>query len=734
MKLHAETSCLGETFMGVTGQVWLLGIIFVLALALGLIACTEVDNRVTLSTDRQMLFKVTYSAGTPTAFELVGIYDEDVLHSVGRLHGEGELSVALEDSQRRLLFAGSGLDPRRVFYDEFQGTTISGGSLTLQEAVGFVAVPLTSSSTGTVELVLDSPLGTGQPGAYTFNTETGETHPAVFHLEDGDLAFLAGNPNPAHAYIVVIVANGFGDDLGPFDTQAQGISEGLLEQDWYRDHEDFLSLWSFYDVEANDETSILCGGNTMAELVEVAERVNELWGNVHPKTVDINYGTARASSDLMVLITNQECRAFSIGHAVLLGTTDTNPTHLAHEIGHSLGNLDDEYAEEGRACSGRINTTPLDDIRWACLLQPNPTAETCSGGSDVGAIPPVMSCDDWGRPCENCMMRHADADFCPVCSNRMDLVFQVRSNGLLYSDMTETCNGVDDNGNGSVDEGCGCEGSTCSPVPEVCGDGLDNDCDGDIDEGCGGCGNGVCEEPGETCRSCPVDCGECPATCPNGSCDADETCVTCPEDCGACPADCAWYMCSNSCWPTGTSDALACALPPSPVDCSVYGTMAECDAHSADCAWYLCSSSCWPRGTLDVAACNTCASYISLEQCNAQAPDCAWYACSSSCWPTGTANGTACPDCTTLTTRQVCDSQGAACAWYYCSDTCWPEGTPNDTACPDCSLFGTVEDCNAHAPVCAWYACTGTCWRRGTSNDMACNACADRRTEAECDG
>jgi len=47
------------------------------------------------------------------------------------------------------------------------------------------------------------------------------------------------------------------------------------------------------------------------------------------------------------------------------------------------------------------------------------------------------------------------------------------------------------------------------------------------------CGDQTCD-PGETCATCPADCGACPPTCPNGTCDPGETCATCPADCGAC--------------------------------------------------------------------------------------------------------------------------------------------------------------------------------------------------------
>jgi hypothetical protein len=93
----------------------------------------------------------------------------------------------------------------------------------------------------------------------------------------------------------------------------------------------------------------------------------------------------------------------------------------------------------------------------------------------------------------------------------------------LCDDPGETvCDGVDDNCNGSVDEGLLNACGTCGPTPaEVC-DGLDNDCDGWIDEGnvCGGCTPQpeICDGLDNDCdgridegitRSCGTDVGRC---------------------------------------------------------------------------------------------------------------------------------------------------------------------------------------------------------------------------------
>ena len=48
------------------------------------------------------------------------------------------------------------------------------------------------------------------------------------------------------------------------------------------------------------------------------------------------------------------------------------------------------------------------------------------------------------------------------------------------------------------------------------------------------CGNGNCGF-GESCSSCPQDCGECPDPCGDGTCVGEEDCESCEVDCGVCP-------------------------------------------------------------------------------------------------------------------------------------------------------------------------------------------------------
>ncbi|MBN8615841.1 MAG: hypothetical protein J0L92_34930 [Deltaproteobacteria bacterium] len=140
----------------------------------------------------------------------------------------------------------------------------------------------------------------------------------------------------------------------------------------------------------------------------------------------------------------------------------------------------------------------------------------------------------------------------------------------------DPCDGVDNDADGTVDEGrgeevgcgryelcidgmcalgCGnlrCETTeSCESCPgdcgacPFCGDGRCQTATGESCESCAGdcgvcpfCGDGDCQSAiGEDCGTCSDDCGACPR-CGDGSCNGDETCTTCHRDCGPCPGEC----------------------------------------------------------------------------------------------------------------------------------------------------------------------------------------------------
>jgi hypothetical protein len=157
----------------------------------------------------------------------------------------------------------------------------------------------------------------------------------------------------------------------------------------------------------------------------------------------------------------------------------------------------------------------------------------------------------------------------------------------------ETCNGIDDDCDGQVDEGCP---PACTPAPELC-NGVDDNCDGRVDEnfaqgpctvGVGACaqtGAFVCDASG-TGAFCSVPNPFPPEQCGNGiddDCDGqvDEgctpACVPAPELCNGVDDDCDGSVDENFAQGPCTVGVGACARTGTFV-CGGGGTGAFCSA------------------------------------------------------------------------------------------------------------------------------------------------------------
>ncbi|HII68933.1 TPA: S8 family serine peptidase [Candidatus Woesearchaeota archaeon] len=160
------------------------------------------------------------------------------------------------------------------------------------------------------------------------------------------------------------------------------------------------------------------------------------------------------------------------------------------------------------------------------------------------------------------------------------------------------CADNDNDNNGVLRCGdCNDNDAAISPDAEDICDWVDNNCNGIIDEDCAVCGDSECNNY-EICKTCPLDCGQCPEDCGNNVCNGDETCNTCPDDCGTCPA---LAVCGDdSC--NGDETCASCpsdcgACPPTPAcgDGTCNGDE-TCNTCPSDCG--ICPPVCGD-GTID---------------------------------------------------------------------------------------------------------------------------------------
>jgi hypothetical protein len=288
---------------------------------------------------------------------------------------------------------------------------------------------------------------------------------------------------------------------------------------------------------------------------------------------------------------------------------------------------------------------------------------------------------------------------------------------------TETCNGLDDNCNGEIDEGfdcasgalvactttCGTEGEgfcgedctlpsadACTPPVETC-NGLDDDCDGDADNGfdcpagqlvpctttCGTTGEGRCHDD---CTLPTVDeCGIGLEVC-NGE---DDNCNGAIDEGYPCAAG-ASVPCTTTCGSSGTGTCSSTCTLPLPTDCTPPAE--TCNGLDDDCVGGADDTFACVMGT-SVSCTTTCGSTGSgtcSTTCTLPSP--------SSCTPPAeTCNGLD-DDCT----GYADDGTGMECVRGTTGISCTtPGGGLPGTQ--DCSGSCTLGDCCASTDPCNGY-------------------------------
>ena len=215
--------------------------------------------------------------------------------------------------------------------------------------------------------------------------------------------------------------------------------------------------------------------------------------------------------------------------------------------------------ENDADCDGVQTSIDCDDSD-ATITSTNENDADCDG------VPTGLDCDDSDDTITSTNENDADCDGIPTSEDCNDNDPNIGSNAndidcdgyLDFEDCddenpdinpgsAEVCgNGLDDNCNGEVDEGCGCPGDAdcdgyltsedCDDInPDVnpgstekCNNGIDDNCDSQVDEKCNACidddADGICDD----IDNCPTLFN--PEQKPDGDCDGISTGVDCNDN------------------------------------------------------------------------------------------------------------------------------------------------------------------------------------------------------------
>lgn len=266
----------------------------------------------------------------------------------------------------------------------------------------------------------------------------------------GDAVAVVDHGDPDRHANILILPEGYQEsELAQFHTDARAVADSLRAVPAYGKHWDGFNIY-YQDVKSAESGITDPRGAKKTTAFDVAfgddsaspRRCIMIAESVKAQ----NYRSMRAladevKADVVVLLANTTEYAGCANNEGRFITVSRDPRAsrvLAHELGHALFRLADEYSGGGVACEPsrwrRDSTNVSSDLSalpWSDMLTtrtlPTPLG---SGGGVTGAFEGGGYCDTGVyRPHESCMMRDLEADLCPVCLRAIDRFFDAMSSG-----------------------------------------------------------------------------------------------------------------------------------------------------------------------------------------------------------------------------------------------------------------------------------------------------------------
>ncbi len=229
------------------------------------------------------------------------------------------------------------------------------------------------------------------------------------------------------------------DDQALFDRNTLDLARSLLGQDVWRDHREAFNIFRIRVVSAQAGHDVRDANNNT-----VVDRNTALgtylanpgigWPfNADDSLVSQYINEYVPETDTRIVVVNQPIQMgrvtsymFSYGgdHISNMG----NGTIVAHEMGHNVGGLADEYTSsiptfaDAEVTAANVTAlSTLDTIPWKLMVTPGKELPSVPSSGGVGLFEGAQYVlGGKYRPTEYCMMA-AGARFCPVCTNELEI-------------------------------------------------------------------------------------------------------------------------------------------------------------------------------------------------------------------------------------------------------------------------------------------------------------------------
>jgi PKD repeat protein len=228
-----------------------------------------------------------------------------------------------------------------------------------------------------------------------------------------EIIHYSGSPNEVTN--IVIMGDGYtASQQDKFLSDARSATAGMLAQSPWRNFRNKINVYAI-KVNSNVSGAARDPNNLIDNFFGSSfwsfniERLLYTW---HSHKISSVLFANTPFYDIGVIVVNDPKYGGSGGAFAIFSTHYSATEIMIHELGHSFGDLADEYWAGPQYARERHNMTQNTNpqtIRWKDFLNRN----------GIGIYPHAES-PTWHRPHQNCKMRFLGPNFCDVCSHKLE--------------------------------------------------------------------------------------------------------------------------------------------------------------------------------------------------------------------------------------------------------------------------------------------------------------------------